>query len=373
MVIGQNELLPEEEEMVKTKVFVLYGGKSGEHDVSVSSALNVLNELNRDSYKVFGLYITRDGKWTKPWLVNDEVVSEKEMMQSSILSQTQSILEFLLSGIDEKSIVFPVMHGTYGEDGKVQGLLDMLNLPYVGNGVGASAVAMDKILSKKLFSYHGIPQATFVAFTHEQFINNSHACLKEVSTLIGLPCYVKPSNMGSSIGISHCRSKDDLETAILEAFRFDQKVIIEEEIEGKEVLVALTGNQSIRCSMPGEWKREATFFSYEDKYMDAALTPLIPADIPDETYLKMCEYAKTAYQALGCSGLLRADFFITAQQEIYLNEVNTMPGFTKHSMFPLLNQTSMNCTYSELLDQLISLGFSQYEQKNQIQYQGVTI
>ncbi|MFS0783663.1 D-alanine--D-alanine ligase family protein [Bacillus sp. 1P06AnD] len=354
---------------MKKKVYVLFGGKTGEHDVSVSSAVNVLNELNKELYDVFALYITRDGIWTRPWQMNGQEVTEAAVLRTSPLSQTHSILELLLSINDENSIVFPVMHGTFGEDGKLQGLLEMMNIAYVGNGVAASAVAMDKVLAKKVFSCHSIPQAAFIAFQEDEYKRNPYGCLQRATEEIGYPCYVKPANMGSSIGITRCLSRADLEGAIMAAFQYDYKILIEEEIQGKEVLVALTGNQMIRCSMAGEWKREASFFGYEDKYMDAGLTPIIPADISDDIYLKMCEYAKEAYRALGCTGMLRADFFITENQSIYLNEVNTIPGFTKHSMFPLLVQASENCSYSEVLDQLIKLGALQFKKMDTLHYQ----
>ncbi|NBI30112.1 D-alanine--D-alanine ligase family protein [Chengkuizengella marina] len=353
---------------MKKKVFVLFGGKSGEHEVSVKSALNVLNELNKEKYVVFALYITRDGKWTSPWSVNEIKVTNKDILENSNRSQLSSFLEFLTNELDEDTIVFPVLHGTYGEDGKVQGLLDMLNIAYVGNDVGASALAMDKIISKKVFSYHDIPQVCFVTYIHSDFEIRPRFCIEEVTEKIGYPCYVKPANMGSSIGINRCENPQDLEEAMLEAFCYDHKIVVEQEIIGREVLVALTGNESIRCSVAGEWKRNVSFFDYEDKYMDNDLSPIIPANITDDTYLKVCSYAETAYRALGCSGMLRADFFITETNEIYLNEVNTIPGFTQHSMFPLLVQKTEGCTYSELLDQLIHLGFLKHKQKNKLQY-----
>ncbi|SDB97155.1 D-alanine--D-alanine ligase family protein [Shouchella lonarensis] len=353
---------------MKKKVFVLYGGKSGEHDVSIASALNVLNALNKTYYDVFAIYMTREGKWTEPWKVGDTPISETDMRKTTTTSYTESLRTFLASGLDEQSIVFPVMHGTYGEDGKMQGLLDMLHIPYVGNGVAASAIAMDKVMSKELLNTHAIPQATFVAFTHAEYEEDESHCLQKAQDIVGVPCYVKPANMGSSIGISRCATKNELAQAILEAFRYDEKVLIEKEIVGKEVLIALTGNQNIRCSVSGEWQRDVSFFDYEDKYMDTNLTPIIPAQISDDTYSKLCAYAKTAFRALGCAGLLRADFFVTEDNDIYLNEVNTMPGFTAHSMFPLLVQKTEDCTYGELLDQLIMLGFARHDRNHRIQY-----
>lgn len=354
---------------MKISIYVLFGGKSCEHEVSVASAFNVMNELNKDKYNVFALYINNKGTWTKPFQIKEPVTEEDfKQLATAKKSQVQSLFDFLSGVLNENSIVFPVMHGTYGEDGKIQGMLEMLNIPYIGNGVSASSIALDKIISKKLFNSQKIPQAKFISFSNKQYQSYKDSCIQLVKKEIGFPCFVKPSNMGSSIGISRCISEEEIYAAIEYALQYDRSVLIEEEIVGKEVLVALTGNEEIRCSLAGEWKRNVSFFDYEQKYMDDDLTPIIPAVIPKKTYLRICSYAKKVYETLGCSGMLRADFFITEDQKIYLNEVNTIPGFTKHSMFPLLFQKTENCTYSELLDYLIDLGFSQHRTKKHLQY-----
>ncbi|TDY10713.1 UNVERIFIED_CONTAM: D-alanine-D-alanine ligase [Lysinibacillus xylanilyticus] len=354
---------------MKKRVYVLYGGKSCEHEVSVESALNIINELDKNKYDVFALYINNDGIWTKPFQIKISLTaSDLKQLATFKYSQIQSLFDFFVGTLNKNSIVFPVIHGTYGEDGKIQGMLEMFNIPYVGNGVGASSIAMDKILSKKLFDSQGIPQAKFISFSKKQFQSHKNLYVQLVEEQIGFPCFVKPANMGSSIGISRCITVEELLTAIDQALHYDHMVLIEEEIKGKEVLVALTGNEEIRCSLPGEWQRSISFFNYEDKYMDDELTPIIPAVLPQKTYENICSFAKKAYETLGCSGMLRADFFITKNHEIYLNEVNTIPGFTQHSMFPLLFQKSENKTYSELLDYLIDLGYSQHKLKNSLQY-----
>ncbi len=354
---------------MKNRVYVLYGGKSCEHDVSIASACNIINELDKNKYDVFSLYINNNGTWSKPFqIIKSITLTELKQLDTSKYSQIQSIFDFFVGVLNTNSIIFPVIHGTYGEDGKVQGMLEMFNIPYVGNGVSASSIAMDKTLSKKIFSSQDIPQAKYVSFSKKQFHSFKNSCVQLIEEEIGFPCFVKPSNMGSSIGINRCMTVEELFLAIEEAFNYDYMVLIEEEIIGREVLIAITGNEEIQCSLAGEWQRKISFFNYEDKYMDAELTPIIPAVLPKKTYLKMCSYAKNAYKTLGCSGMLRADFFITENHEIYLNEVNTIPGFTQHSMFPLLFQRSENKTYTELLDYLIQLGFSQHKQKNSLQY-----
>ncbi|MED1567576.1 D-alanine--D-alanine ligase family protein [Bacillus paramycoides] len=352
---------------MKQKVFVLYGGKSAEHEVSLESALNVLNELNQDKYDVFAVYITPEGNWSKPRLTCNGEILKSQLIMDTKDNLGQSMCEFLQE-LDGNSIVFPVLHGTYGEDGKLQGMLEMLNIAYVGNDVLASAVGMDKVWSKKVFAQHLIPQTPHVYFNTEQYNHNKKNCIKDVVTQVGLPCYVKPSNMGSSIGISYCKTEEELVQAIEVAFLYDKKILIEKEIVGKEVIVGVIGNEKPHCSLAGEWKREQTFFNFEDKYEDEHLTPQIPAIIPDTTYLELCKYAKEAYTALEGSGLMRIDFFVTESNTIYLNEVNTLPGFTKHSMFPLLFDKTDGMKYSELLDHLIQLGLLKHSNKNNIQF-----
>lgn len=352
---------------MKQKVFVIYGGKSAEHEVSLESALNVLNELNKNKYDVFAVYITPEGKWSKPRLTSIGETLKSQLIMDTKENLGQSMFDFLQE-LDGNSIVFPVLHGTYGEDGKLQGMLEMLNIAYVGNDVLTSAVGMDKIWSKKVFAQHLIPQAPYVYFNTEQYYHNKKIYIKNVINQVGLPCYVKPSNMGSSIGISYCKTEGELVQAIEVAFLYDNKILVEKEIVGKEVIVGVIGNEKLHCSLAGEWKREPIFFNFEDKYEDEHLTPQIPARIPDITYLELCKYAKEAYTALEGSGLMRIDFFVTESNAIYLNEVNTLPGFTKHSMFPLLFDKTDGMKYSELLDCLIQLGSLKHSNKSNIQF-----
>ncbi|PFT69346.1 D-alanine--D-alanine ligase [Bacillus cereus] len=357
---------------MRQKVFVLYGGKSAEHEVSLESAINVLNELNKNQYDVFAVYITREGKWSKPRLICNEKVLKPQLIMDTKETPGQSMCEFLQE-IDENSIVFPVLHGTYGEDGTLQGMLEMLRIAYVGNNVIASAVGMDKVWSKKVFAQHLIPQTPYVYFNENQYNYSKMHCIKKVIKQIGFPCYVKPSNMGSSIGIGYCKNEEELVQAIEVALLYDNKILVEKEVVGKEVIVGVIGNEEIHCSLAGEWKREQTFFNFEDKYEDEHLTPQIPALIPETTYLQLCTYAKEVYTALEGSGLMRIDFFVTEENTIYLNEVNTLPGFTKHSMFPILFNKTEGITYSELLDHLIQLGLLKHSKRNTIQFRRASL
>lgn len=358
---------------MKKKVYVLYGGKSAEHEVSIDSALNVLNELNKNRYDVFAVYITQEGIWTKPFRVEKKEIKKEQLVKESNLELRLSLSQFFQNDFTNNSIIFPVLHGTFGEDGKLQGLLEMLDLPYVGNGVLSAVVGMDKVISKQIFAMHDIPQTAYKYFTKEQFLKDRGSYLSCVKKEIGFPCYVKPANMGSSVGISYCREELDLAQAIATAFLYDDKVLIEKEVVGKEVIVGVTGNgDQLKCSLAGEWKRGQQFFDYEDKYLDENLTPLIPAHIHKETYEQICHYAKLAYTSLDGAGLMRIDFFVTNNQRIYLNEVNTLPGFTKYSMFPVLIESTDGLSYSALLDRLIQLGFNSYEKRNRLHFRRVS-
>lgn len=359
---------------MKKSVFVLYGGKSAEHEVSIDSALNVLNELNKDTYDVFAVYITQDGRWNDPFQVGKGILKRQQLLRETGVELRASVSRFFQHYPNDESIVFPVLHGTYGEDGTLQGMLEMMNVAYVGNGVVASSAGMDKVVSKNIFADYNLPQTPYVDFTQSLFEHHEQDYIHLVQDEIGFPCYVKPANMGSSIGITHCKTNLQLKEAIATAFLFDEKVIVEREVDGKEVIVGVTGNgHTLTCSLAGEWKREQQFFAYEYKYLDEHFTPLIPAMIDDETYKKISHYAKMAYMALGGAGLMRIDFFVTDEQEVYINEVNTLPGFTKYSMFPVLFERTKSLSYTDLLDHLINLGYEAYTERNRLQYRRVHV
>lgn len=340
------------------KVNVFFGGRSPEHDVSVSSALNVINSLDRRRHRVEAVYISAYGQWRLPVAVDGPTGREELLGMCAVPVPTADAL-LRLCREREGCVAFPVLHGPYGEDGTIQGLFEMLGVPYVGNGVLASAAAMDKAVMKDLFARAGIPQADYRLFTRAQ----AGAAAEGVERDIGYPCYVKPANMGSSVGISRCEGADALDACVRRALLYDDRIVIEREIVGREVLLALTGDDEVRCSPPGVWRRPAAFFSYDDKYMDDGLTPMIPADVTDEVYREMCALGARAFRALDGSGLMRADFFVTGEGRVYLNEVNTMPGFTPHSMFPLLAMRGLGVDMPGLLDRLIGLGLRRHERR----------
>ncbi|MGF7058047.1 D-alanine--D-alanine ligase [Brassicibacter mesophilus] len=353
---------------MRTNIYVIYGGKSVEHDVSLQSAFSVMNSLDKKKYNVHPVYITRGGVWSSLGILKNEIKDIKQMQCNSSDTISCSLGKFLSKHLrtDEKSIVFPVLHGTNGEDGNIQGLLELLNIPYVGNEVLSSAVGIDKVMMKDLFSLGNIPQAKYTSIFLHDWMENEQQALNQIEEVIGYPCFVKPAKLGSSVGINRCQNKDELKIAIKEAFLYDHKLIIEEEMIGREMQIAVIGNDCPKCSVVGEYIQERQFMDYAAKYLDGKLVPVIPARLPDEISEAMRQIAIKAFKLLNCKGLIRVDYFVNDKNEFYVNEINTMPGFTKYSMFPALWEKTDGTTYAELIEILIGLGFSRYKQKNSI-------
>jgi D-alanine-D-alanine ligase len=356
--------------MMKTKVVVLYGGQSAEHEVSLQSALAVINGLNKDRYVVYPVYISKRGIWTVSAPVTEELADVRQL-QAESGRRDRSVansLAHVLGQLEEhrQTVFFPVLHGPYGEDGTVQGLLELLQVPYVGNGVLASALSIDKAMTKEVLSRAYIPQAEHLTFTEEAWLADESAGLRQVKEQIDVPCYVKPARLGSSVGISRCGTVTELREAIANAFRYDHKIVIEKEIIGREMQVAVLGNTEPRASVVGEYIKERPFMDYKAKYVDGKLVPVIPAKLEDDIQQIMREMAVRAFKALEATGLLRVDFFVTARNEVFLNEVNTLPGFTKYSMFPALWQKTDGTTYPKLLDRLIALALERHKRKQNI-------
>lgn len=355
---------------MKKKIHLLYGGKSAEHDVSVRTAFAVIQALNFDKYEVTPIYITKEGKWLKRDALENPVQQLADLKLDLLKSNQTSPAIFTRESAaseEELSIVFPLLHGPNGEDGTVQGLLEVLNLPYVGNGVLASAAGMDKVIMKNLFRDAGLNQVDYVAVLRHEWESNPNETYEKVEKVIEYPCFVKPANLGSSVGISKCKNREELVQAFTEAFQFDRKIIIEQGVEAREIEIGVLGNDNPRCSVAGEIVPKTEFYDYHSKYEDGDTALIIPADIPEETYETIKEMALTAFKSLDCSGLVRADFFLTKSGEVLINEVNTMPGFTPVSMFPLLwKHTGLD--YPDLIDHLIDLGLERYQEKQQIRY-----
>lgn len=329
-----------------TKLGIIYGGMSTEHEVSVTSAKSVISNLNKDKYEISEIFITKEGKW-----------------EDNQGKQIENIFTYLKNF----DVVFPVLHGLYGEDGTIQGLLEMLKVPYVGVGVLGSAVGMDKVYAKIVFEKAKILQAKYVYVKKQQdeyvYISEDFEevklplkdICKKINEKIEFPMFVKPSNSGSSVGINKAHNIEELEEYIQYAGKFDTKILIEENINGREIECAVLGNTLPRASCVGEILPADEFYSYDAKYKNAESKTQIPANISKELSEKIRKIAIKAYKALDCKGLSRVDFFIEKETEkIYINEINTMPGFTKISMYPKLWEYS-GIKYSELLNELIKL------------------
>jgi D-alanine-D-alanine ligase len=357
---------------MKTKLGLLYGGKSAEHKVSLQTALAVIRALDLEKFEIYPIYINVEGQWIKgPQLLGPvENVQALEFNNAQALSPL-SLAPALFQNDQQESapldVIFPLLHGPNGEDGTVQGLLELLNLPYVGNGVLASAAGMDKVLMKNIFAQAGLSQVNYVSFIKSEWAKAKEEAYNKVEGQLGYPCFVKPANLGSSVGISKCSNRAELDAAFVEAFQFDRKVIIEEGVVAREVEIAVLGNDEPECSVAGEIVPKKDFYDYKAKYEDGETALIIPADISEEEYAEMKEMAVGAFKALDCSGLVRADFFLTKDGKVFINEVNTMPGFTPFSMFPLLwKHTGLE--YPQLIERLVQLAQERHAEKQQIKY-----
>lgn len=349
--------------MKKLKLGVIFGGMSTENEVSCVSALSVIKNLNKEKYDIIPIYINKSGEW---FTVNNIEVNENLGRELEDKVQINGIMEYLKT----LDVVFPVLHGLYGEDGTIQGIFELLKLPYVGCGVLASSVGMDKVYTKIIFDKAGINQTKHITVKrcNEKYIyidDNFNETVMELDALtskivekLKFPIFIKPSNSGSSVGVSKVINKEQLEESIIEAEKFDNKILIEEGIVGKEVECAVLGNQDVISSCIGEIRAADEFYSYDAKYNNQESKTLIPADISEEKSNEIRELAVKAFKAIDGRGLSRVDFFIeSGTDKVYINEINTLPGFTSISMYPKLFEHS-GIGYTELLDKLIGLALN---------------
>jgi len=349
----------------RLKVGVLFGGRSAEHEVSVVSAQGVMGAIDTDRFQPIPVGVTRQGTWLTPAQTEqalDRIRSERlksldEPLGDGILYRVQA-----LASLRRVDVVFPLIHGTNGEDGTLQGLLELVGVPYVGAGVAASALGMDKALQKTFFRHHNFPVVDDVQLLASQWRNDPQGVAAGAEAIIGYPAFVKPANSGSSIGTSKARSREDLEEAIAEAFRYDRKVLVERAIDGREVEVAVLGNDEPEASPVGEITYNAEFYDYHAKYEDNTTQLHIPADIPETASERARELAIAAYRAIDCAGLARIDFFYTRDGSLFLNEVNTIPGFTPMSMYPKLWEHA-GLSYRDLISRLIELALERHSEK----------
>jgi D-alanine--D-alanine ligase len=369
----------------KVHLGLIYGGKSGEHDVSLQTAFAVMGELDYAKYEITPFYITRLGEWrVGPMLAGKPLAIDELRLDPADPAAAHPVPDFPLAPLLDRltgstppagtgqpiDVVFPLLHGTFGEDGTIQGLLEIADIPYVGAGVLASAAGMDKITMKKIFAYEGLPQCVFRYFTRPQWEKDASFFIMECEVALGYPCFVKPANLGSSVGISKAKNRDELIAAVDFAFRFDRKVIVEEFVDAREIEVSVLGNDDPRTSVPGEIAPSNEFYDYKAKYVDGKSAIHIPANIPNKTAEAARDMALRAFLAIDGAGLSRVDFFLRKTDgRLFINEVNTMPGFTPISMYPLMWKES-GLPYRDLLDKLIELALKRYADKQTIDYGG---
>ena len=356
--------------IMKIKLGLLYGGKSAEHEVSLLTARAVSQAINFDKYEVYPIFITKVGEWMKGNPLMGPVDTVESLKISKETIRPNSITSFLPIDGDDAShldVIFPLLHGPNGEDGTVQGLLEVMNLPYVGNGVLASAAGMDKVVMKQLFNQAGLAQVPYVHFIRNEWKNNQTALLQKMEGNLKWPLFVKPANLGSSVGITKVANREELLTAVEVAFKYDRKIIVEQGIVARELEMSVLGNDEPRCSIAGEVLPTKDFYDYEAKYEDGTTNYAIPAEVSPELLEKMKDAAIRAFKVLDCSGLVRADFFVTDDEEVIINEVNTLPGFTPISMYPKLWMES-GLAYSDLIEELIALAMERFEEKQQLEH-----
>ena len=314
----------------KLKIGILFGGKSAEHDVSIMSAQNIIDALDKDKYQIFPIKIEKDG-------------------------------DFNLDVTKKMDLIFPALHGPYGEDGSMQGLLKILGVPFVGAGVLGSALGMDKDVMKRLFKEAGISIGKYLVLNAEEKIS-----FEKVKKTLNLPIFIKPANMGSSVGIEKVKNEEEFKKALKNAFQYDSKIIIEENINGQEIECSVLGNRNPIASIPGEVVPKKDFYSYEAKYIDEnGAELLIPARLSKNIIKKVQDIAIKVFQTLSCEGMGRVDFFVKKSGEVIVNEINTIPGFTSISMYPKLWEAS-GMSLAKLLDKLIELAIERFERESKL-------
>jgi D-alanine-D-alanine ligase len=395
--------------MKKIRVGILFGGRSGEHEVSLLSAASVFNAIDKDKYEVVPIGITKEGRWVTAAdaerLLHGKVEDHKHLRAgdpeatpgAAVLAKGESVVvppepqrhgSITPFETDKSShaltrraadraidvdVIFPVLHGTFGEDGTIQGLLELADMPYVGAGVLGSAAGMDKDIMKALFRAAGLPIVKHVTFLRSEWEANAKKVEKLVESKLKYPVFVKPANLGSSVGISKTRDRKQLGPAIEEAAKFDRKIVIEQGVGGgkmkaREIECSVLGNDQPQASLPGEIVPSTEFYDYNAKYLDEGSQLIIPAKLSKAETKTVQRLAIGAFKAVDCAGLARVDFLMEPKsRKIYLNEINTMPGFTAISMYPKLWAAS-GVSYSDLIERLIQFGLERHEEKQKNQY-----
>ncbi len=359
----------------KLRIGLIFGGKSGEHEVSLASAQAALRALDATKYKVVLIGVSKEGKWLtggnplqqlinaahSPLLQAAHDASDAGAPNDALVSH--SAAEMSVANALDVDVAFPLIHGPNGEDGTLQGLLELADVPYVGAGVAASAVGMDKQLMKALFRGAGLPVVEFLVVTRRQWEREPEETIREIETALSYPCFVKPANLGSSVGVAPARNWDELTQALSNAALYDRKILVERAVDAREIECSVLGNDAPLASLPGEVIPEREFYDYAAKYADERTRLIVPADLTGEQTRTVQELAVRAFQALDCCGMARVDFFLDKRDgKILVNEINTIPGFTAVSMYPRMWQAS-GLSYSQLLDRLIQLALERHADK----------
>jgi len=362
----------------KLRVGIIFGGRSGEHEISLISARSVMDAMDRDKYEVIPIGITRDWRWIasgdpmQALMAGDDAASAPALLAGDPsrrslmrLEERGQVLE--ATHLTELDVVFPVLHGPYGEDGTVQGLLELAGIPYVGAGVTASSLGMDKAIFKDLMRACDLPVVEYMLIKRKEWERDPEGVLAAIEARFDYPVFTKPANLGSSVGVSKCHDRPGLIAGLKEAARYDRKLLVERAVPAaREIEVSVLGNDDPITSLPGEIVPSREFYSYQAKYLDKgeqASKLLIPAPIPPELAERVRDLAVRAYKAIDCAGMARADFLLSgATGELYISELNTIPGFTAISMYPKLWEAS-GISYPELIDRLIELAIERYREK----------
>src|SRR6266567_6164281 len=355
------------------RVGVIFGGRSGEHEVSLASAASVVRALDPEKYDAVPIGIGKDGRWfigTPAQKMLPDVLRQGQRVMLSADPNVGALmpLEHSGAGSQRVDVVFPVLHGTYGEDGTVQGLLDLAGLPFVGSGVLGSAVGMDKDMQKRLFLQAKLPVGDFLAITRAAWEKSRGKVLSAIRKKFRFPVFVKPATLGSSVGMTKAHDAKELAAAMDLAAEFAQKILVERAIRGREIEVSVLGNEDPKASIPGEIVPHREFYDYAAKYLEEGTHLLIPAKLNRAQVKRFQEFAVRGFRALECLGMARVDFFLEHRTgRILLNEINTIPGFTSISMYPKLWEAS-GLNYRNLLDRLIELALSQHREKQRTKY-----
>jgi len=369
---------------MKTRIGIVFGGRSGEHEISIRSARSVIEQIDKEKYTVVPVFITPDGYWMGPNaslkrlpestanLIADAVSSMVDHGIALVNQPTRNGFATIdgagaINGLLEIDVLFPVLHGTFGEDGTIQGMFEMVGLPYVGCGVLASACGMDKVVMKTLFREAGLPICKYVWFLRSEWEGDPAAVTEQVEKDLSFPCFVKPANLGSSVGVSRADGEESLRKAIRHAAEYDRKIIVEECLEMREIECAVLGNDTPEASMPGEYiirDETKTFLDYTEKYFGTGNNEfVVPAPISNELIRKVRAFAITAFRAIDASGLARVDFFLRKDTgALLVNEINTMPGLTDASGFPKM-WAGTGVGFQKVIDDLVNLALERHSDK----------